>query len=93
MSDEDLGREDEAEMHERSAWRSRALALSVPPHRVAVHGSASSRGFSVSLVRFCAVSFWKDPTRGNSAGLLVSFEVYQLRLLVYQFGPGGVKNV
>ena len=91
MSDEDLGREDEAEMHERSAWRSRALAGSVPRYRVAVHGSAASSRGSVSLVRFSdSVSFWKDPTRGNSAGLLVSFEVYQLRLLVYQFGPGGV---
>ena len=89
MADEDLESEDEAEMHERSAWRSRALSGSVPRYRVAVHGSASSRGSVSSVVRFCAVSVLQPPTRGNSAGPLVSFEVYQLRLLVYQFGPRG----
>ena len=48
----DLGREDEAEMHERSAIRSRALAGPVTRYRVAVLGSASSRGSASSVVRF-----------------------------------------
>ena len=83
MSDEDLGREDEAELHERAALRGRALAGPVPPHRVAVHGSAASSRGSVSFGGSLLCSFVpKDPTRGNSAGPLVSFEVYQLRLLV-----------
>ena len=91
MADEDLGREDEAELHERAALRGRALAGPVPPHRVVVHGSASSRGLSVSWFAFLVFrsGAQKDPTRGNSAGPLGSFEVYQLRLLVYQFGPRG----
>ena len=80
-------------MHERSTWRSRARAGSVPRYRVAVHGhqgSASARG-SVSRW-FAFLEFRAEGSDARVAGVLVSFEYDQLRLLVYQFGPGGGKK-